>query len=146
MARNKIGLKFTGFAEMIEKLDKLQGDISKTTEQALIASKEAANVQIKAATNKANFPAKGKYSTGDVYNSIDTDMSVTWQGTVASIKIGYDFKKSGPVSIFLMYGTPRQAKVQAMFDAIYGKAITTEIRKIQKEIFAQAINERMEGN
>ena len=143
--KNKIGLQFSGFQEMIEKLDKLEGDVNATTEQALRESKQYVTDNLLAVTVKANFPAHGKFSTGRVRESIDRDINVLWQGSTASIDVGYEFEKSGPVSIFLMYGTPRMAKVQSMFDAIYGSQTTKKIKEIQKEVFANAIKEKMEG-
>lgn len=143
--KNKIGLQFSGFQEMIEKLDKLEGDIFQTTEQALRESKTYVTDQLLAVTVKGNFPAHGKYSTGKVRESIDRTDTVIWQGSTASIDVGFEFEKSGPVSIFLMYGTPRMPKVQSMFDAIYGSQTKKKIKEIQKEVFAKAIKEKMEG-
>lgn len=143
--KNRIGLQFSGFAEMAARLDELQGDLQRTTEDALIKSKEVVTAKLLEATNKANYPAQGKYSTGRTRQSIDTTQSVTWQGTTAEINVGFDLKKSGLTSIYLMYGTPRMAKVQAIYDAVYGTRVKAEIKRIQKETFDAAIKEKMEG-
>lgn len=143
--KNRIGLQFSGFAEMTARLDELQGDLQRTTEEALIKSKEVATAKLLEATSKANYPAQGKYSTGRTRQSIDTTQNVTWQGTTAEIDVGFDLKKSGLTSIYLMYGTPRMAKVQAIYDAIYGSRVKAEIKRIQKETFDAAIKEKMEG-
>ena len=143
--KNRIGLQFSGFEEMAARLDELQGDLQRTTEEALIKSKEVVTAKLLEATNKANYPAQGKYSTGRTRQSIDTTQNVTWQGTTAEINVGFDLKKSGLTSIYLMYGTPRMAKVQAIYDAIYGSRVEAEIKRIQKETFDAAIKEKMEG-
>ena len=145
--KNHIGLQFSGFAEMTARLDELQGDLQRTTEEALIKSKEVVTAKLLEATNKANYPAQGKYARpGDPTRaSIDTTKNVTWQGTTAEIDVGFDFEISGLTSIFLMYGTPRMDKVQAIYDAIYGRKTKTEISNIQKDTFANAIKEKMEG-
>lgn len=143
--KNRIGLQFSGFAEMTARLDELQGDLQRTTEEALIKSKEIVTAKLLEATNKANYPKQGKYSTGRTRQSIDTTQNVTWQGTTAEINVGFDLKKSGLTSIYLMYGTPRMAKVQAIYDAIYGSHVKAEIKRIQKETFDAAIKEKMEG-
>jgi hypothetical protein len=143
--KNRIGLQFSGFQEMAARLDELQGDLQRTTEEALIKSKEVVTAKLLEATNKANYPAQGKYSTGRTRQSIDTTQNVTWQGTTAEINVGFDLKKSGLTSIYLMYGTPRMAKVQAIYDAIYGSRVKAEIKRIQKETFDAAIKEKMEG-
>lgn len=146
MARNRIGIQFSGFQEMAEKLDRLQGDLKKITEEALIEGKEVATKNLLVATNKENYPAHGKYSKDDrTRKSIDTTKAVSWVGTTAEIKVGFDFSKSGLTSIFLMYGTPRMNKVQAIYDAIYGNKTRSEIRKIQKQVFENAIKKKMEG-
>lgn len=146
MARkNKIGLQFSGFEELAEKLDELQGDLKKTTEDALRKSKAVVTTNLLKATQKPNLPAHGKYSKGDTRHSIDTSKSVNWEGTTGSIHVGFEFKKSGLKSIFLMYGTPRMKKVQAIYDAVYGSKTKTQIRKIQKETFQEAIKKKMEG-
>ena len=143
--KNRIGLQFSGFEEMAARLDELQGDLQRTTEEALIKSKEAVTAKLLEATNKANYPAQGKYSTGRTRQSIDTTKNVTWQGTTAEIDVGFDLEKSGLTSIFLMYGTPRMSKVQAVYDAVYGSRVKAEIKRVQKETFDAAIKEKMEG-
>ena len=105
MAQNKIGLKFQGLEEMIAKLEEVEGDLKTTTEKALQESKKIVIEELRRVTVPENFPAQGKYSTGRTRESIDEDMSVTWDGTVGSIKIGYDMNISGMTSIFLMRGT-----------------------------------------
>ena len=147
--KNKIGLKFEGLEEMIANLEKVQGDLKATTEKALKASKQRVNEELRKVTIPANYPAHGKYSTGKTAQSIDNDMSVTWEGTTASIKVGYDMQISGMTSIFLMYGTPRHKPpmkaVRKMYNAIYGAKMRKEVAKIQREVFAKVIKRRMGG-
>lgn len=152
MAKNKIGLQFSGFKELSEKLDKLGGDLKKTAEEALTESKKAVTNDLLKATTKSYYPAKGKYSQGDTRRSIDLSTKVEWTGMKGSIPVGFDFDKSGPVSIFLMYGTPRHkpnhpgtAQVKAMYDAIYGSKAQQKIKKTQEEIFQKAIAKRLGG-
>ena len=87
----------------------------------------------------SNFPAKGKYSTGLTEKSIDRSETVDWNGTKASIKVGFDFKISGLRTIFLMYGTPRMKKSPKIYSAIYGAKTKKQIAEIQKEIFESEI-------
>lgn len=146
MARkNKIGLQFSGFEELAEKLDELQGDLKKTTEDALRKSKAVVTTNLLEATQKSNYPAHGKYSTGGTRHSINTKKNVNWEGMIGEIKVGFDFEKSGLKSIFLMYGTPRMQKVQAIYDAVYGRKTKTQVNKVQKEVFQEAIKKKMEG-
>jgi len=127
------------------KLDELGGTqaMKKGVEEALIESKKHVNPLIEKAMNK--LPAKGKYSTGDTKESIDDEMSVEWQGMTGTIKVGFDFKKSGPKSIFLMYGTPRMKPVSGLKSAIYGAKTKREVAEIQEKVLSDVIKEVMEG-
>lgn len=145
MARNKIGLQFEGFEEYMARLDKLGGTdaMRQGVEEALIESKKYVNPLISQAMNK--LPAGGKFSTGGTKSSIDTDMTVEWQGMTASIKVGFDFKKSGLKSIFLMYGTPRMRPVSGLKGAIYGNKTQKAIAELQGEALENAVKRVMEG-
>lgn len=145
MGRNKIGLKFDGWEEYIAKLDKVGGSnaMKKGVNKALKASKDHVNTQIESAMNK--LPAGGKYSTGATQKSINKDTSVEWSGMTGEIKVGFDFKKSGMKSIFLMYGTPRMKPIAGLKNAIYGSKTKKEITKVQEEEVNKVIREIMEG-
>lgn len=145
MARNKIGLQVKGFEEYMSKLDELGGTdaMKRGVEAALKTSKQYVTPQIEAAMT--HLPAGGKYSTGETKKSIDKDMAVEWDGTSGSIKIGFDFKKSGMTSIFLMFGTPKMAPVPGLKDAIYGTKTQRQIAKVQAEALDKVIKRVMEG-
>lgn len=147
MARNKIGIQFAGFDELMEKLDKL-GDsdaMKRGVEAGLKASKQYVNEQITASVQKSNLPAHGKYSHGETVHSIDKNFKVDWEGLMASTKVGFDFSKSGMISIYLMYGTPKMKPVPGLYDAIYGKKTQSQIKKLQKEAINKVIQRMMEG-
>lgn len=145
MARNKIGLQFDGFSDYMAKLDELGGTqlMKKGVEEALVESKKHVNPLIE--KSMARLPAGGKYSTGDTKKSIDNDMSVEWEGMTGSIKVGFDFSKSGLTSIFLMYGTPRMKPVSGLKGAIYGAKTQKEIAEIQEKVISDKIRKVMEG-
>ena len=145
MARNKIGLQVKGFEEYMAKLDQVGSSnaMRRGVESALKASKQHVNPKIEAAM--ANLPAEGRYSTGDTKKSIDKEMSVDWQGMTASVKVGFDFKKSGMTSIYLMYGTPKMPPVAGLKAAIYGSKTQKEVAKVQAEALNKVIQRIMEG-
>lgn len=143
MAKNRISLSFKGFEELAEKLDKAGGDLKKVTEKALITSKKIVEQNLKDTVNDSNFPAHGKYSTGLTEKSIDTSETVEWNGTKATIKVGFDFKISGLRTIFLMYGTPRMNKSQKIYNAVYGAKTKKQIAEAQEKIFREEINKIM---
>ena len=129
----------------MDKLDKLGGTaaMKRGVEAGLRASKNYVNPQIKSAMSK--LPAGGKYSTGDTERSIDNDMSVKWSGMTGEIKVGFDFSKSGPKSIYLMYGTPKMSPVNGLKAAIYGTKTKKQIKEIQAEAVGKVIKRIMEG-
>lgn len=145
MPRNKIKLQFGGFEEYAERLDRLGGDIASTAEKALKQSGDHVSNKLNSAVQNSKFPAKGKYASGDTKKSIIENAAVTWEGTTASINVGFDFKISGLDTIFLMYGTPRMKPMSGLKNAIYGTATKKEIQKIQEEVFSEEIKKRMEG-
>lgn len=147
MAKAKMGLQFDGWEETITKLNNLAGDkvTKKAVSEALIKSKEYVNVGIEKAVTSGSLPAKGKYSIGDTKDSINRDKEVTWQGQTGTIKVGFDFKKSGTTSIFLMYGTPKMKPAKGLKTAIYGSKARKEIAEIQSEIINKYIVNEMEG-
>ena len=147
MARNRIGLQVKGFEEYMAKLDEIGGSaaMKRGVESALKASKQYVNPQIEAAVAASNLPAGGHYSTGETRESIDTDMSVDWAGMTGSIKVGFDFKKSGMTSIFLMYGTPKMPPVAGLKNAIYGAKTQKNVADVQAEELDKVIKRIMEG-
>ena len=142
-----MGLQFDGWEETITKLNSLAGNsgTAKAVEEALISSKEYVNEQLDKAVISASLPAKGKYSTGDTRKSINKDSVVQWQGQTASIKVGFDFKKSGTTSIFLMYGTPKMKPAKGLKNAVYGAKTKKEIAEIQSNVISKYIKDVMEG-
>lgn len=136
MAKNKMGLQFTGFEEMIERLEKANGDVKKVTEEAL---KESQKI-----VAKNSHDVMGKHHrSGRTETSIVEDGKVEWSGLTASIGVGFDIKGGGLASIFLMYGTPRMKKDQKVYNAVYSKKTQDEIARVQALIFSDTIFERL---
>lgn len=139
--RNRISLNFEGFEELYYKLDSLQGDLKKVTEEALIKSHQVVTPKIEKCMSK--LPAKGKYSTGETKASIRKVEKVEWEGMKAYIPVGFEFEKSGMKSIFLIYGTPRMKPVSGLKSAIYGSKTQKEVGAVQEEVLQKAIRELM---
>lgn len=142
--KNRIGLQFDGWKEYMEKLDRLAGSsgMKRAVESALSASKQYVNQKIIEALQPGNLPAKGIYSGGRVLNTLNQDMTVSWNGDTAEIKVGWNLKEDGLTSIFLMYGTPRMSPVKGLKAAIYGTATKKEVAEIQQEAI-QKVMERL---
>lgn len=155
MAR-KQGLDFKGISELSEKYEKLGGELQTLATEALEFIPDEINPKLHVAMAKHR-------KTGKTEATIVQDQKVVWSGLAASISVGFDIKKGGLPSIFLMYGTPRHAPRNQyggpsragarehpgtaqdieLYDAIYGKKVQNEIAKKQQEIFEDAIAKLM---
>ena len=132
MARNKLTINFDGFKEMAERLDKIGGDLKKTTEQALEESAEYMTPNIQAAISPHRL-------TGQTESSLVKSMPVKWEGNKASRKVGFNISDGGLASIFLMYGTPKMAPDRKLYNSVYGTATRKKIAEIQKKIFIEEL-------
>lgn len=141
---NRISLAFDGFEELARKLDKLEGDLKATSEEALKASFDIVQPKVRKAIRKENLPVQGKYSTGLTEKSVLDKGDVKWDGTVGKIDIGFDFDISGLRTVILMYGTPTIDPVNGLYEAVYGNSTKKEVAKVQREIFERKIKEAME--
>ena len=137
----KVAVEFAGFDEVLKKLNKLGADTKQITEDALQKSFDIVTKKAEAAIAKPNLPAGGKFSTGRTEESLTRTLEVTWTGTEASAPVGFNIKKGGLPSIFVMYGTPRYMKVQAVYDAFYSSATEGEVLNAQREVFFKAMEE-----
>jgi len=141
----KMTMEFAGFREVMKKLEGLNANTKKITEDALTKTHDIVTRAAEAAAASPNLPAGGKYSTGDTIGSLRREATVEWNGTEASVPVGFDIKRGGLASIFLMYGTPRMPKVQGLYDAFYGAQTEGEVLTAQKKIFYDAVDKAMEG-
>lgn len=136
--KNKIGLQFDGFEELAAEFDSIGGDLKRATENALKASKKVITPGIDQAIKKHHL-------TGDTEKSLDKGTKVKWEGTTASIEVGFHIRQGGLPSVFLMYGTPRAKKDTKLYNSIYGSKIKKQVGEIQKEVFQKMIARKMGG-
>ena len=135
----RMSLSFEGLDEMMKKLERLDKDTKQVTEEALTKAHEIVTAKAEAAVRQ--LPAGGRYSRGDTAASLQRTPRIKWSGSEASVEVGFNIRKGGLPSIFMMYGTPRYMKVQAMYDAFYGSQTEGEVINAEKEIFLNAIGE-----
>lgn len=134
----KMSVEFTGMNEIMKKLNTLNADIKSITEDALTKTFEIVTAKADAAMVPANMPT-GQYWTGDTKSSLVRSPKIYWNGTEASVYVGFDSKKGGFPSIFLLRGTPYHKPVQVLVDAFYGDQTRGEVMLAQKEIFTSAL-------
>ena len=154
MKKNKMTIDFSNFAEYAEKLEAMGGDLKETAEEALKATHAYITPNLKRDISKHR-------KSGETERSPIERAEVKWEGTVASCDIGFDLANGGLPSLFLMYGTPRHkpanqyghytgstdgvTKDEQLFNDIYGARTKREVKKIQEQVFAEAIAKRMGG-
>lgn len=144
MARNTLKLDTSGFEEMLKKLDSLGGNVKKAVEDALIQSAETIKEDTIAASEAANLPASGKYSSGSTRESIVSDSQITWEGMIASVPVGFDFSKPGAGG-FLITGTPRMQPDRALNRMYKQKRYMKQIQEDMGDVIMDYIVEAMEG-
>ena len=139
---SKFKVDFAGFEQMRARLNKLEAGL---TEEVAIKALEKTNdivyAAAKAAVAKPNLPAGGKYSrkAKNTESSLREEPLIEQKGTELIAHIGFDMKVSGMTSIWLIRGTPKYPKVQALYDAFYGSAILDKVRQAQREVFQDAL-------
>lgn len=142
--KQMISLDFNIFAEYAEKLDNLGVSLEKVFGEAM--EKAAAEVQQDtiAAMEKANLPAKGKFSDGQTESTILRDVKVKWSGSLGAVNLGFDKTKPGAGG-FLITGTPRMQPDLQLADIYGSKRYENKLKKqIEKDLQA-AINKIMGG-
>ena len=139
-------IEFKGFDDLIERINKAGGNAKEAAEEALEASQKYIQEQLTAAA--APYASKGLkgYAAGEMFDAIIKDPQVTWEGSVASVPVGFDLKKKGGYhSIFIMYGTAAHGKNKGIrkdaniYNAIRGTKTKKEIARIQEEIMKRRL-------
>ena len=93
---------------------------------------------------------KAHRRTGRTAKSLRKNNKVTWQGTTASIDVGFDIKGGGLASIFLMKGTPRHEpnhpgtkQDKKLYNDVYGAATQRKIQEMQEKHLQEALEKIM---
>ena len=144
MARTTLRLDTKGFDRMLKELEAAGGDVKRAVDEALTKASAKITQDTKAAMAQPNLPARGEYSTGDTMDSIIQDARVEWEGSVASIPVGFDFSKPGAGG-FLISGTPMMPPVPALRRIYRQKAYMAGINKGMQE-HAWAILQKLWGS
>ena len=134
----KFGIQFDGFTELMENLDRLNGDLKNVAEDCLTVAHTTITPNLHTEMSRHKL-------TGETEKSIVDKSVVKWEGTTASVDVGFKIRNGGLPSIFLMYGTPKMAKDTKLYNSIYGAKVKKEIAKKQEEILQNAISQRLGG-
>lgn len=132
----RFGIQFEGFDSLMERYKQLGGDLNAIAEECLIAAHSEV-------TPKLHADISRHRRTGKTEDSIVDTQTVKWEGSVATIDVGFNLRDHGMPSIFLMYGTPRMRKDSKLYNDIYGRAVQTRIAEKQRDILQRAIRMRL---
>ena len=110
---NQFRLDTAAFDRILEEIDKVNGSVDRVIESVLSGAAKQIQSDTLEAAQRPNYPAGGRFSGGDTRKSIATQTSVDWEGTVASVPVGFDFSKPGAGG-FLISGTPMMPPVPAL--------------------------------
>lgn len=135
----KLELDFSGFDKILDELNEMGENAKEVTDDALREAFKIITRKAEDAIQKPNLPRQGKYSSGRSEKSLVHDPKITWSDSVASVDVGFNIKKGGLPTIFMMYGTPRYMKVQALYDAFFGEQTEAEIFAAVSETYAKKL-------
>lgn len=142
--KNTLNISMSPFEDLLVKLDELEGNVKEVVTDALEQAAETIEWDTKDALHSANLPAKGKYSDGDTKKSVVEMSTVKWEGTMASINVGFDYGKNGAGGL-LITGTPNMKPDYALNKIYKSKRYMKQIQNDMLEIVNDAIEEKMGG-
>ena len=136
------GVEIKGFDQMINKLYRMHGSALKPiVEDCLEAIPPMVNPNL-----ESDMKRHARKGGGRTLKSLETDNPIEWNGTTASMPVGFHIRKGGLASVFLMYGTAQHApnhpgtdEDQKLYDDIMGDATDKKIARKQQEIFEREI-------
>ena len=143
MAKNQITLDTSGLDAALSRLIADMGAerAQKVVDEKLTEIGKQISRDTIEAVQKANLPAGGKYSRGDTEQAVVRDATVTWDGGVAEIPIGFDFDKPGAGG-WLISGTPKMrpdAELRRMYKA--KKYMRDKQAELADAIYAEILKE-----
>lgn len=141
--RKTMRLDTSGFESLIRKLDSLGGDVKTAAEVTLKKAGQRIQTDTHIALNNSYLPAYGKYWTGRTSKTIIDNPTVEWSGTVASIPVGFDFKKPGAGG-YLISGTPKMKPDPQLRKMYKSKQYMNEIQDLMIESMNEFILKEME--
>lgn len=145
--RATLNLDTKNLEDLIEKLDGLGGDIKAVVEDALNQAADKITKDSFEGVQKPNLPAQGDYSQGDTEESLIKNPKVKWEGTMASVSVGFDYSKPGAAG-YLISGrgsTPRMAPASTLNMVYTGKSYMKSIRQDMEKTINSAIRKKLEG-
>lgn len=129
--RKKIGLDLSELEDYIARFEGYESELKRAIEAALLETK-------KEITRNLQGDMKKHRRTGMTEAALNKEYKVQWEGTRATVKLGFDFPNGFP-SIMLMYGTPRMNKDRKLYNDIYGAAARNKAKQLQAKAMEKVL-------
>lgn len=132
----KMEITFDGFDKLVEEIDRCGGNLRQAADEALSETQRLVQTEVTKASAIYSTKGGGRkgYATGAMVKKIIKNPEVTWEGTKATVEVGFIIKDAGIHTIFLMHGTPKMQKDQKLYDAVFGEHIKNMIATAQEDI------------
>ena len=137
----KMAIDFSAFGDLARKLEEAGGDVQSAATDALRASFDIVTPKAEEGMQRANLPAKGKYSTGKTLNALMREPNIRWENDIGTTDVGFSIRNGGLASQFLIHGTPRMRPAKKLHDAFYSKTTQREVSEAQENIIFGKIHE-----
>lgn len=136
MARMRI--EFDGFERFLEEIERQEKDLRPAVNKALEKTFDVVQSGV-----KQTIPPH--HRSGATEESMYKTPLVEWTGNVAEVKVGFDLSET-VTSQFLIYGAkesvtgvPYRKPDMALWNAIFGSAVTRRIEEIQRSVFEEIL-------
>lgn len=139
--KSKFAFNFKEMDVLAEKLDKAGGSIHDAADRALKATHSHITKNLDAGIRRHK-------RTGETAKSLDNRGGVVWENEQkAHVDVGFDLKKGGVPSIYLMWGTPKHGKHPGVAadtklrNAAFGAKTKRDVAAIQRQEMEKALRE-----
>lgn len=134
--KHKFELNFEGIDILSKRFEDMGGDLKEIADKALQETHAYVTPKVEQAMSASPYNFN---RTGDTKASLRRKADVKWDGNVAYVGVGFDIKKGGLPSIFLMHGTPTIAPDRNLYNAIFSNKTKKEVQELQKDVFVNAL-------
>ena len=142
----RMSIMFDGFKDLAYMIDQIDSSALKpAVDKALTETGKLVQEKVNEATLPYAHGGLKGYATGEMFNALKKDNPVIWTSPyVAEVSVGFNLNEPGGFhSIFVMYGTPRMAKDQKLYNSIKGTRTKHAIALLQEKILTEAWYELM---
>ncbi len=132
MAKNTMKLDLKGLSDLLERIQKVGGNIDAAAEKALVESAKLFVEDLKSGIKKHR-------RTGLTEASLNDPTQLQREGNQLTLNVGFDLGKGGLPALFLEYGTPSIKPEPFIRPAIQHNQ--PKARKVQQEILSQILED-----